>query len=72
MTSKSDPAYLAENHNALSIVSAVVFPFISLLAVVARFVSKRMGRNGFQVDDWLLVGAWVSTATQLDEELTFP
>lgn len=53
---------LRENHNAVVISIAVVFATLSLLAVIARLVSRRARRQPYTIDDWLLVIAWVSRA----------
>ena len=51
-----------DNHDAEIISVAVVFSFLSLLIVVARLWSKRITTKYLQIDDYLLVAAWVRVA----------
>ena len=48
-----------ENHDVEIISICTVFVFLSLLAVVARFLSRRISHVKLAIDDWLLVVAWV-------------
>ena len=39
----------------------IVFSVLSLLFIVARLASRRIKRVRLEVDDWILILAWVNT-----------
>lgn len=57
------PDYLAENHDGVFTSVAAIFSIASLLTVLARLASKRLKNLWLQIDDWLLIIAWVGNAS---------
>ncbi len=54
-----------ENRNSEIFTVAGVFLALPALALVARFKSKRILRRAFQIDDYLLIWAFVSQSPSL-------
>jgi hypothetical protein len=42
------------------VVVSVVFPVLSLIAVLYRYKARRVARLPLQADDWWIVASWVS------------
>ena len=51
-----------DNHNAEITATGAAFITISSAGIIARMVSKSMKRNPLQVDDLLLIWAYVSNS----------
>jgi hypothetical protein len=52
-------AYLAEDRRPALLSVAITFLVLSTSAVILRFVSRRIGRVGFQHDDIYIILGWI-------------
>lgn len=52
-------AYLAEDRQPTLLSVAITFLVLSTSAVILRFVSRRIGRVGFQHDDIYIILGWL-------------
>ncbi|EAW07822.1 uncharacterized protein ACLA_025390 [Aspergillus clavatus NRRL 1] len=53
------PAYLAEDRRPALLSVAVAFLVLGTVAVILRFVSRRIGRVGWHHDDIFIVAGWI-------------
>ncbi|KAI4149776.1 MAG: hypothetical protein LQ340_004450 [Diploschistes diacapsis] len=43
------------------IVVSVIFPVLSLLSIVLRFMARKSARQDFMADDWWIAAAWIAS-----------
>lgn len=57
----SSPALAPLVTKTATVVVSVIFPVLSLLAIIFRYKARRAGRQRLQADDWWIVVTWVVT-----------
>lgn len=57
--------HIHESKASNIIASHVICFVLACIAVVLRFISRRIGKNAIQADDWFIVAALVSHVVRL-------
>ena len=57
----SSPSPIPSVTKTATIVVSVIFPVLSLLAIIVRYRARRAGQQSLQADDWWIVITWIVT-----------
>ena len=57
----SSPAPVPSATTTATIVVSVIFPVLSLLAIIFRYKARHAGKQILQADDWWIVVTWIIT-----------